>query len=59
MGVKAFDLLKAENFGTMVSFKNNDLTAVTLKEAVAEYNFVELDHYLIKTARSLGISFGD
>lgn len=59
MGVKAFELLKAEKFGTMVSYKNNNLTAVTLQEAVAEYNFVELDHYLIKTARALGISFGD
>ncbi len=59
MGVKAFDLLKAEKYGTMVSYKNNDLTSVTLKEAVEEYNYVALDHYLIKTARALGISFGD
>ncbi len=59
MGVKAFKLVKAGDFGKMVSYKNNGLTAVTLQEAVASYNHVNLDHYLIETARALGISFGD
>ena len=59
MGVKAFDMVKAGHFGKMVSFKNNSLTEVDLQEAVAEYNHIALDHYLIKTARSLGVSFGD
>ena len=59
MGVKAFKMVKNQEFGKMVSFKNNALSSVSLKEAVAEYNHIDLDHYLIDTARSLGVSFGD
>lgn len=59
MGVKAFELVQKQSFGQMVAYKNNQLTEVTLAEAIAEYNHVNLDHYLISTARSLGISFGD
>ena len=43
----------------MVAFRNNDMISVTLKEATEEYNAVNLDHYLMKTARALGIAFGD
>lgn len=59
MGVKAFQLVKQKQFGKMVSYKNNSLSAVSLEEAVAEYNHIKLDHYLIETARALGVSFGD
>lgn len=59
MGVKAFELVKAKRFGQMVSFKNNELTSVTLKEAISTYNHVSKDHYLIKVAKSMGISFGE
>jgi len=59
MGTKAFDMIKQEEFGRMVSFKNNDMTSCTLAEATDKYNTVSLDHYLVKTARSLGITFGD
>ena len=56
---KIGDLVEAQEFGQMVSFKNNKLKSVSLKRATSKYNFVEPDHYLIHTARSLGISFGD
>ena len=59
MGVKAFQMARDGEFGHMVSFKNNCLESVPITEAIAEYNFVAKDHYLIETARSLGISFGD
>lgn len=59
MGVKAFEMIRDGIFGHMVSFKNNALTAVTLESAIKEYNFVSLDHYLLKTARNMGVSFGD
>ncbi|MEM1323230.1 MAG: ATP-dependent 6-phosphofructokinase [Bacteroidota bacterium] len=59
MGVKAFEMVKEEEFGRMVAFKNNEICSVTLKEAISEYNHVGKDHYLINVARSLGISFGD
>ncbi|MEO1514990.1 MAG: ATP-dependent 6-phosphofructokinase [Bacteroidota bacterium] len=59
MGVKAFDMVVAREFGRMVAYRNNRLNSVSLKQAVAEYNHVDKDHYLIDTARKLGISFGD
>ena len=59
MGVKAFDLVKTGQFGEMVALQNNEITSVKIADAVKEYNHVNLDHYLLKTARALGISFGD
>ena len=59
MGVKAFEMVEAGEFGRMVSFKNNSLTSVSIESAVKEYNYVDLDHYLIQTARKMGVSFGD
>lgn len=59
MGVKAFELVLAEDFGKMVAYKNNHLEAVTIKEAISKYNVLSLDSYLVNTARRLGISFGD
>jgi len=59
MGVKAYELVAAGKYGNMVAFKKNALEAVSLKKAISEYNFISKDHYLINTARKLGISFGD
>ncbi|MEO1263005.1 MAG: ATP-dependent 6-phosphofructokinase [Bacteroidota bacterium] len=59
MGVKAFELVLEENYGKMVAFRNNHLEAVTIKEAISKYNVLNLDSYLVNTARRLGISFGD
>jgi len=59
MGVKAFELIADEKFGKMVAYVNNKMTCVTLKKAISKYKVLDSDHYLINTARSLGISFGD
>lgn len=59
MGVKAFEMIEAGDFGQMVSFHNNNFTSVPLDDAVRDYNFIGKDHYLLKAARKLGISFGD
>jgi phosphofructokinase-like protein len=59
MGVKAMELVIHGEFGKMVSLKNNTITYVSLEEATREYNHVRRDSYLIKAARSLGISFGN
>ncbi len=59
MGVKAFNMVVNKEYGKMVAFKNNQLKTVTLEEATRSYNFVDKNHYLIDTARALGISFGD
>lgn len=59
MGVKAFDMIKEGEFGRMVSFRNNRLTTVSLLDATKEYNYVDPEHYLVHTARKMGVSFGD
>ncbi|MFN3800503.1 6-phosphofructokinase [Belliella pelovolcani] len=58
-GVKAFELVQEQRFGQMVSFKNNDYTAVSLEEAVKDYNFVDPNGFLVKAAKAMGMSFGD
>ena len=57
-GVRAFELVRDKKYGKMVSYTNNDITETTLKKATSSYNFVNKKHYLINTAKSLGISFG-
>lgn len=59
MGVKAFEMIAAGDFGKMVSMRNNRLESVPILEAVKHYKLVNTDHFLIKTARLMGISFGD
>ncbi|MEQ8413035.1 MAG: ATP-dependent 6-phosphofructokinase [Imperialibacter sp.] len=58
-GVKAFEMVLEQKFGRMVAYKHNDIVDVPLLEAISTYNYVNTDSYLVKTARGLGISFGD
>jgi len=59
MGVKAFEMVKEEQFGQMVSFANNEFVSIPLASAIAENKNVTPNHALVKVARSIGISFGD
>lgn len=58
-GVHAFELVLGGQFGRMVSFKNNQVSSVTLAEAAKATSFVDKSSYLVKAAKGLGISFGD
>lgn len=58
-GVRAFELVLEGKFGYMTAYRNNTIIDVPLKEAVAQYNFVNPDNFLVRTARGIGISFGD
>lgn len=58
-GVKAFEMVLAGDFGKMVAYKNNDIIAVTLKEAVEKYSTVNPNAFIVRAARGVGISFGD
>ncbi|MGC8866431.1 MAG: 6-phosphofructokinase [Bacteroidales bacterium] len=58
-GVKAMELVIEGRFGEMVSYQHPYITSIPLKDAIKRYNFVDPDTALIKTARGLGISFGD
>jgi ATP-dependent phosphofructokinase / diphosphate-dependent phosphofructokinase len=58
-GVKAFELVLENNFGQMVSHKNNSITSVSIKEAIDKYNYVTEQSYALRTARGIGICMGD
>ncbi|MCB0839167.1 MAG: ATP-dependent 6-phosphofructokinase [Bacteroidetes bacterium] len=58
-GVKAFEMVLEGKFGRMAAYRNNTIIDVSLTEATETYNFVDPDSFLVRTARGLGISFGD
>ncbi|MEO0876562.1 MAG: 6-phosphofructokinase, partial [Bacteroidota bacterium] len=59
MGVKAFDMVAAGDFGQMVAYQNNEFVSVPLSSVITTNKNVSPDHALVHTARSIGISFGD
>lgn len=58
-GVKAFEMVLKGEFGKMVAYRHPDIISVPLTEALDRPNFVDPDCSLVRTARGLGISFGD
>ncbi len=58
-GVKAFELVMEGKFGEMVSYRHPNIISVPFNEAIREPHVVTLDSDLIKSARGVGISFGD
>ena len=58
-GVAAVELIKAGKFGMMVSLQGNEITAVSLEEAVGTLKTVPTDGELIRIAKSIGVEFGD
>ena len=58
-GVKAMEMVIDGDFGKMVTYKDNDIGTVSLKEATQAYNYVDINSFIVKTARGVGISFGD
>ena len=58
-GAKAAELFKAKDFGKLVVFKNNEVTAIPMEESAGKLKYVDPDNQLIQEAKTLGISFGD
>jgi 6-phosphofructokinase 1 len=58
-GIAAFELVLQQKWGHMVAYRHPDIVAVPIKEAISQYNFVDIDSNLVRTARGLGVSFGD
>jgi 6-phosphofructokinase 1 len=58
-GVKAFEMVLEQKWGHMVAYRHPNIIAVPIKDAIKEYNLVDLDSDLVKTARGLGICLGD
>ncbi|MFH1764033.1 MAG: ATP-dependent 6-phosphofructokinase [Gemmatimonadota bacterium] len=58
-GAAAIELVKRGDFGSMVSLDPPDVRAVPLGEALAQIKTVPVQGDIVRTARALGISFGD
>lgn len=58
-GVKAFEMVLEKKFGHMVSYRHPGVVSVPLKEAIGGQNLVSPEHALVKTAKGIGINFGD
>src|SRR4051794_26603413 len=58
-GVKAAELVNEGQFGQMVSYKNYEVCAVSIAEAVHRLRLVSPVSQMVQTARAVGISFGD
>jgi 6-phosphofructokinase 1 len=58
-GVKAFEMVLEGKFGQMVAYRHPEIITVPLHEAVNRPNLVNPEGNMVKTARGVGISFGD
>jgi ATP-dependent phosphofructokinase / diphosphate-dependent phosphofructokinase len=58
-GAKAVELIAEGQYGRMVAFQASGIGAITIREAVGQLKTVPPDGGLARTARALGICFGD
>lgn len=58
-GVKAFEMVLEGKWGHMVAYKHPNIVAVPIAEAIQDYNLVDVNSDLVRTARGLGIALGD
>src|SRR5581483_3520218 len=58
-GVAAVDLVASGGFGRMVCLRNGKVESVDIADAIGHLKTVEPDGEMVRTARALGISFGD
>lgn len=58
-GVKAFEMVLEEKFGEMVAYHHPNIISVPFDEAINKPNLVDIGGDLVKTAKGVGISFGD
>lgn len=58
-GVAAADLINEEKYGSMVTLKGNNTSYESLENVIGETKNVDPDGELVRTARSIGICFGD
>jgi len=58
-GVAAVELIAAGKFGRMVSLRGRGITDVAIEDAVEKLKTVDPDCELVRTAREIGVCFGD
>jgi phosphofructokinase-like protein len=58
-GATAIELVAAGDFGKMVAFTGPQVGAIKISDAIGKLKVVRPDGNLVRTARALGICFGD
>jgi 6-phosphofructokinase 1 len=58
-GAAAVEAIEQGKWGHMVALKSPNITTIPIGEALREPKRVDPDHDIVRTARRLGISFGD
>jgi phosphofructokinase-like protein len=58
-GVAAVELIAEGQFGKMVALRSSKIVAVDMAEAIGKLKAVRPDGELVRTARAIGIGFGD
>lgn len=58
-GVKAFECVLEEKFGEIVVYNHPNVVSVPIVDAISRYNIVEKESALLRTARAIGIAFGE
>ena len=58
-GVAAVDLVAEGQFGKMVALRADSIVAVDIAKAIGQLKTVRPDGELVRTARAIGIGFGD
>jgi 6-phosphofructokinase 1 len=58
-GVKAFEMVLEGKYGEMVAYRHPNIISVPFHEAIDKPNFVDPSCDLVKTAKGVGIGFGD
>ena len=58
-GAKAAELIKKEQFGSMVAIQNNQVVSVPLEDIAGKLKYISPEDGIITNAKQLGISFGD
>ncbi|MGL4909358.1 MAG: 6-phosphofructokinase [Bacteroidales bacterium] len=58
-GVKAFEMILEGKFGHMVSYQGSRVTTVPIIDAIGKTKTVSPKSYLVHTAKSINICFGD
>jgi 6-phosphofructokinase 1 len=57
-GTAAAHCARKGEYGVMVALSNNSVVSVPIKDAIAQLRTVPPDHQLVRSARSVGVSFG-
>ena len=58
-GVKAFEMVLDNQFGHMVAYRNHKIIAVPFEEAITHPKLVKPKGDIVRTAKGIGIEFGD